>query len=140
MKQAVLFTLFIFLSVPLSGCCSQNYPGPSGREPVSDPCSWDFGQVAEGEVLTHAFILKNETQDILHIKDVSTSCGCATSKIEKMTILPGEATEIRVSFDSKGYSGWVQQFVYVYTDRTDNPIIKLTISGTVLKKMRFKGG
>lgn len=98
-----------------------------------DPNQWDFGQIKEGAVLKHEFILKNETSDILEINNIHTSCGCTVSESAKKSLLPQGSTVITVSFNSKGYSGPVTQFVYVNTDNADMAIIKFTIKADVQK-------
>jgi len=93
----------------------------------------DFGQVRQGSVLKHNFLLKNETAKALNIRDVNTSCGCTVSKIKKKKLLPGESTFIEVKLNTKGYSGEIQQFVYVHTDNLDNPILRFIIKAEVVK-------
>lgn len=132
MIRAFLFFL-LFFSFPLTGCYSQGEEEQSERAQVADPYAWDFGRVNEGETLEHDFILKNESQSILMIKDVNTSCGCTVSKVKEKAIAPGESTVIDVKFNSKGYSGNTQQFVYVHTDSLKDPIIKLVIKAEVVK-------
>ena len=131
--------ILLFLSFPLQGCYSQNQEEITSQTEITDqteiadPYSWDFGRVNEGEVLKHTFVLKNESKKTLTIKDVNTSCGCTASKVEKKIILPGENTEIEVQFNSKGYSGLTQQYVYVHTDSLDKSIIRFIIKADVIK-------
>ena len=99
-----------------------------------NPHEWDFGQVKQGAILKHDFVLKNETNNVLGINNVHTSCGCTVSQSEKKSLLPQESTTIKVTFNSHGYLGSVTQFVYVHTDNTDLAIIKFTIKALVLKE------
>jgi cytochrome c biogenesis protein CcdA len=101
---------------------------------IKDSFSWDFGEVKEGEVLKHDFLFKNSSANTLNIQDVNTSCGCTVSKIRKKILLPGEATSIEVQFDTKGYSGPTQQFIYVHTDSLDTPIFRFIIKADVQKQ------
>lgn len=98
-----------------------------------NPNEWDFGKVKQGEVLKHDFLFKNKTLGILKITGVNTSCGCTASQSDKKTLKPGESTAIKVSFNSRGYSGAVQQYVYVNTDNVDSAIIKFVIKAEVVK-------
>jgi hypothetical protein len=97
----------------------------------SDGGVWDFQDVTQGEVVTHEFVLRNESQDTLHIKEVTTSCGCTVSEVKNKTLFPNEETVIEVKFDTKGYRGRVQQFVYVHTDSLDKPIVRYIIKANV---------
>jgi len=111
---SILFAVFY-----LQGCYAQNQGKIGSQADITDPYVWNFGQVQAGEILKHNFILKNESKKILTIKDVNTSCGCTVSKVKKNILLPGENTLIEVRFDSRGYSGPAQQFIYVHTDSLD---------------------
>lgn len=127
-----VISLVIFLTLAQTGCFAQQL-GREQRPKENNPYTWDFGQVEEGEVLKHDFVLKNDSQDTLNIKDISTSCGCTVSSVKQEMLLPGESTLIEVKFNSKGYSGAVQQFIYVYTDDLDNPITRYIIKVEVVK-------
>lgn len=102
-------------------------------DPV-DANEWDFGKVKPGVVLKHDFVLKNETNDILGINNIHTSCGCTASESAKKSLMPQESTAIKVTFNSAGYSGPVTQFVYVHTDNADLPIIKFIVKALVQKE------
>ncbi|MDD2927776.1 MAG: DUF1573 domain-containing protein [Candidatus Omnitrophica bacterium] len=98
-----------------------------------DPYAWDFGKVKPGEVVAHSFILKNGSPKALRITGVNTSCGCTVSEVKKKILLPGESTPVEIKFNSKGYSGAVQQFTYVNTDDVDKPVIRFIIKADVVK-------
>jgi len=123
MKHKVIFLAFLFLW-PIVGCYAQQ---------PQDGFTWDFGKVRQGKVVVHEFTLKNETKKILKVNDLTTSCGCAASKIKEKTLAPGKSTFIEVKFNSKGYSGPVQQYIYVNTDSLDNPVTKFIIKADVVK-------
>lgn len=130
-RQAKLL-LLISLFYLLSGCNLVNQRVTTSQIEVLDPYVWDFGRVKEGAVLKHNFILKNESKDTLNIKDINTSCGCAVSSVKKKTVSPGESTLIEVQFDTKGYSGPTQQYIYVHTDSPDNPIVRFVIKADIV--------
>lgn len=99
-----------------------------------DYAVFDFGKVKQGEILKHAFSLKNDsTKDVLSIKSIDTSCGCTASEVKKKILLPQEETSIEVEFKTKGYSGKIKQYVYVHTNDKDKPVLRLTISAEVYK-------
>ena len=125
-----IIILFLLVSLLFLGC---GFSSSQSEEPEDEqePYFWDFGQVSQGEILTHAFNLKNDSPDKLNIKNVHTSCGCTASEIEKKEIPPGENINIQVTFNTKGYSGIKEQSVYVYTDRQEEPTFKLTIKADI---------
>lgn len=99
---------------------------------IVDPNEWDFGKVKQGEILKHDFLFRNKTPNILKITGINTSCGCTASQAKKNDLKPGESTMINVTFNSKGYSGEIKQFIYVNTDNINLPIVKFTIKAQVV--------
>jgi hypothetical protein len=130
MKGIAVFFLILFLLGQVAGGYAQEQAA-APVDQANDPNIWDFGKVNRGEVSRHVFIVKNDSKQTLNIKGVSTSCGCTASKIQKQTLLPGESTNLEVSFNSAGYSGAVQQFAYVQTDNIENPVIRYKIKAEV---------
>jgi hypothetical protein len=119
-RVAGLIILSFFLS---TGCSAEQ----------ADAYSWDFGKIKEGEVAAHNFTLKNDSAKALKITGVNTSCGCTVSEVRLKVLLPQESTAVEVKFNSKGYAGAVQQFVYVNTDAVDKPVIRFIIKANVVK-------
>ena len=94
---------------------------------------WDFGQIKEGVSLEHSFILKNSQEKPMVITGMHTSCGCTVSETQKKYLSPGESTRINIKFHTQGYSGRVQQYVYVHTDDAAESIIKFSVTAEVVK-------
>ncbi|MBI4982357.1 MAG: DUF1573 domain-containing protein [Candidatus Omnitrophica bacterium] len=133
---SVIFSSILILSSFSVGCLaqtSQNQGKSQDRHSSEDAFLWDFGKMKEGETAKHEFILKNETGKILNIKEVNTSCGCTVSSVQKKQLAPGESTVIDVSFNSKGYSGLITQYIYVNTDNINEPVIRFMIKAEVIK-------
>jgi Protein of unknown function (DUF1573) len=130
--KRVFIVLGLFLSLNLLNCFAQE-GNLTNQAALNELYLWDFGRVKEGVELRHDFTLKNDFGKVLNIKGVNTSCGCTGSKADKNKLQPGESARIEVHFKTKGYSGAVQQFVYVNTDNTDNPILRFTIKAEVVK-------
>jgi hypothetical protein len=131
LMAAVFFGLGVIL---LSGCVAAKQrllPDLSMQE--APERVWNFGRVEEGKVLKHAFVLKNNSDKILNIGEVHTSCGCTVSRVSKNSLLPHEEANIEVSFKTQGYSGAVQQFIYVNTDDPENSVIRFIIKAEVAK-------
>jgi len=128
MRIAILF-LLVSLLASECGFCS------SGKEELTEeqgPYYWDFGEVAQGEILEHTFVLTNDSSAALGILHVDTSCGCTTSEVKEKEIPPGGSVEIRVKFNTQGYSGIAKQHAYIHTDQQDNHTITLTLKADVL--------
>lgn len=67
---------------------------------------YDFGNIKQGEIVSHTFFFKNVGPGNLLIKDVIPSCGCTTSRYSKTPIVPGEKGEVEVLFDTEGWDGY----------------------------------
>jgi len=140
-KFCLIVLLLLFV---LTGCYSDRqikgdgsvFPSERKTEPSPDfqnPYLKDFGLVRAGEIVRHSFVIKNNSSKVLNIKDVSTSCGCAVSEVKNKILNPGESTFVDVKFNSQGYFGEVQQFVYVSTDSLDESLLRFIIKANVVK-------
>ncbi|MEZ4987045.1 MAG: DUF1573 domain-containing protein [Saprospiraceae bacterium] len=70
----------------------------------SEP-TFDFGEVEEGDVITHRFAFTNAGEVPLVISDVRSTCGCTVADWPKTPIQPGGSASIDVRFDSKNKGG-----------------------------------
>lgn len=62
----------------------------------------DFGNMNEGDVVTHVFEFTNAGSEPLVITNCKGSCGCTVPKWPKDPIAPGATGNIEVKFNSKG--------------------------------------
>jgi len=111
-----------------------NYAQVVGPKISVKPMEHDFGDITYGETVTHDFIALNTGGDLLIIKDVRASCGCTAVKPEKTELKPGESTNIKVQFNSTGREGKQSKHVYVSSNDPDNPEIRLSFTGNVVKE------
>jgi len=98
---------------------------------VFDNIEYDFGEIAQGEKVVHAFKFKNEGENTLIISDVSAKCGCTVTEWPKIPIEPGASSEIEVVFSSEGKTGHQVKVITVITNSMPNTTV-LKISGDVL--------
>jgi len=130
--------IFIFIIIMTQGCLFKNKGSfvvskHNDSQILSNPFIWDFGRIKQGAIVKHSFKITNNTDKVLNIKGTNSSCGCTVSSLSKNIIFPGEHVFIEAKFNSKGYSGPIEQFIYVNTDDLDNSIIKLIIRANVEK-------
>lgn len=94
--------------------------------------SWNFGKVNAEKLLIHNFKLFNDSNKVLEIKDVFTSCSCITCKIKGPSkLLPDETVNVEVNFDAKGYSGEITQYAYLHTNNSEQKVLKLEVKANV---------
>lgn len=78
---------------------------------------FNFGKVAVGEKITHAYSFVNKGKAALQIAQVTPSCGCTTLKDwPKEPIAPGQSGVITVEFNSAGFSGNIEKTIQVATN------------------------
>lgn len=100
------------------------------------PKSFDFGEINFGEVVNYSFKVKNLGNEILEIKRVATSCPCASAKIAKEKINPGEEVKLLVSYDSGAMGsshgkGKQERIIYVKSNDPINPQVEVEIYADV---------
>ena len=105
--------------------------GKAAGQKEDEVFSWDFGQVTAEKKLEHSFVFTNKSKKTLELTGTGTSCGCTAAALEKTTLAPGESTQLKVTFDPKGYHGLATQHAYLNTDDPENPVYKFTIHAQV---------
>lgn len=67
--------------------------------------TYSFGEVKEGEKVSHEYAFTNTGKTPLIINSVRASCGCTTPYYPKQPIKPGEDFTIDVVFDTSNQPG-----------------------------------
>ena len=96
-----------------------------------DKESYNFGEIQQGESVTHNFVLKNIGDASLIISSAKGSCGCTVPEWPKEPIVKAEEAIIKVTFDSAGKSGKQNKTVTLVTNAIPNTKV-ITITGTVI--------
>lgn len=128
---AVIGAIIIILAMlSVSGCANKT------PKIEITPGSYDFG-VIPYEKVEHTFSVKNEGTAPLEIKGVSTSCGCTKAAVESETIMPGEATNLLVTFDPNimgdNEVGEILRVIYVKSNDPSQPEVEVEIMANVKK-------
>lgn len=96
---------------------------------------YDFGTVKDGEKVSYTFKFTNTGKQSLILIDVKGSCGCTIPENwPKHPILPGESSQIDVTFDSKNRVGKVRKTIRIQAN-TDPSKTTLEITGEVIEKI-----
>ena len=93
--------------------------------------TWNFGEIKQGDVVNHEFLLKNDGKSELIIRKVKASCGCTAIKPDKTVLAPGETTSIVAEFNSDHKSGRQNKSVTVVTNDPKTTTTLLRITGNV---------
>ncbi|MCC6932511.1 MAG: DUF1573 domain-containing protein [Deltaproteobacteria bacterium] len=97
------------------------------EEPV-----YNFGTIESGKRVKKNFLLKNISDKEIKIIDVRPDCGCISTLAGEKLIAKGEETEIEVTFNTAGFSGFKSKVIRVYLDNAQVPYFFLRLEGTVL--------
>ena len=93
--------------------------------------SYNFGEIQQGESVTHDFILKNTGDADLIISAAKGSCGCTVPEWPKTPIAKGEEAAIKVTFNSAGRSGKQNKTVTLVSNAIPNTKV-ITINGNII--------
>lgn len=90
-----------------------------------------FGSMELGEEGEHAYIVTNNGEADLVLKQGPKSCACTRYDIEKKRIKPGESTKVHVGWKPKDPKTIFRQNMNLYTNDPENKVVQLVVSGTV---------
>jgi len=107
---------------------------------VLQQTSYDFGDIKQGEIASHVFVLSNSGGDLLTISNVKASCGCTAAAPEKKELAPGESTNLTVNFNSSGRRGKQNKTIRIFSNDPQNPEMVLTITGVVVLPSETSSG
>ncbi|HNW51851.1 MAG TPA: DUF1573 domain-containing protein [Prolixibacteraceae bacterium] len=120
------------VSVTINEDFSKLTADEKAKAPVAsfDNNVYDFGSIKEGEIAKHDFKLTNNGKSDLLIRNVKASCGCTAVKNENV-VKPGQTTDLKVEFNSRGKKGRQNKSVTVITNDPSNSTMVLRIMGDV---------
>jgi hypothetical protein len=106
----------------------QKKPAPRIRV---EPASFDFGNALPGKTLSKEFTIRNYGDAPLELEGVSTTCGCTAALAGESRIAPGRSTPLRVTFQTRTFSGKVERRVLVRSNDPETRLLEVKISATV---------
>jgi len=121
-----LTIVIIWLFLGPAACKAQGSP-----KIKVDKTVFDFGVIYRGNSAEGDFIIRNEGNDTLRIKNVRSSCGCTAAILDKKNLGPNEQTKLNAKFSSGRFKGRVNKKIFVYTNDTQSPITVLEVQGEV---------
>lgn len=120
------------ISQPVSTSAAEPETKPDGPLPefTFAETAFDFGQIKEGDVVSHTFNFTNTGDAPLIIQNATASCGCTVPSYPKQPVAPGGTGEIVVEFNSARNPG-VQNKTVTITANTYPSQSKLNIKSVV---------
>jgi len=101
-----------------------------------DQLTQNIGKIPYGQQATTSFSFVNKGDEPLIIKSVSADCGCTKALLGSRIIEPNAKGEVKASFDTDGLkAGKKQKHVYVASNDSNKPEVKLTLVAEVIKDL-----
>ena len=98
--------------------------------------SYDFGHIREdGGEVECIFKATNNSNKEIFVTDITTSCGCTSTKYSKEAIAPHSTFELRVKFNPYNRPGRIDKHIFVTTSDSET-VIKLLLKGYVQERER----
>jgi hypothetical protein len=104
---------------------SDGEPSVVVPEPV-----WDAGTVPRGAAIAHDFVIHNEGQATLHLREVRPACGCTVTEYDR-EIAPGGQGRVRAVVETASFRGPIAKPVTVFTNDRQTPTVQLTVKAQV---------
>jgi hypothetical protein len=124
----VISCLFI---IPFSFILAQD--NRDGPRMTFDNTTHNFGDVLQGDTVSHNFKFTNSGNQPLVISNVVTTCGCTVPDWPKGPIAPNQTGQIKVKFDSKGRSG-LQNKVVTIISNSVSPQTRINVRVNILPR------
>jgi hypothetical protein len=96
-----------------------------------EPERFDFGNVLPEKTLRKEFTIRNFGTAPLELESVSTTCGCTAALAGTKTVEPGGSTPLRVTFETRRFSGKVERKVLVRSNDPKTPLVEVKLAATV---------
>ena len=100
--------------------------------------SFDFGKYPANEKKATEFIIVNEGNAPLQIKDIRKTCGCSLVKMEKKEIAPGEKVPLKIEMEPEGIFGAYSKNVYIESNDPGNHFTQISFSGEAIAAFTVK--
>lgn len=98
-----------------------------------DRLDYDFGEIQQGEILSHAFTITNTGSSPLIISDVHTQCGCTAVQYPKEPIMPGKTDRLVIQYDSSGKLGIQRKVVTIQSNAESEVKVRIKAQVFILE-------
>lgn len=130
MLRKTAFIWFVFLVIPFLVW--------SQKLELLTPPILNLGTVPSDTIATGTIKFSNAGDKMMKIKKVQTSCGCTVAKLKKEVYEPGEAGEVQVQFNTRGYSGVVRKNITFYLEEGHPNSIRVIMQARVVPKIEVE--
>jgi|JFJP01.1.fsa_nt_gi hypothetical protein len=123
--SVVLFGVLMFSCTPKTDTEAQNVQiSDTGAAVIQfKHTEFDFGEVMEGEKVTHTYQFVNTGGKALVIKSASASCGCTAPSFTKEPVPSGGEGFVEVMFNTHGRTGHQSKTVTISTNASEERVV-----------------
>lgn len=133
----LLASVGLGLAITVAGSAwSAGSPGPKAVVPFT---SFAFGDVYRGENISQIFVIRNEGDADLEIKDFEASCGCEVVRSDRV-IPPGKEGTATLEVLTVSQSGEISKSATLHTNDPERPSIVFTLVANVLNGNSIRRG
>lgn len=124
---------------------SAGAPAPAAAQDAAKPRAVvvspvkDFGQVSQGQQISHDFEIRNEGTAPLELTRVHPDCGCTVAQFDRI-IPPGGTGKVHADIDTAVLAGPVSRRITVYTNDPAHPRLELTFKVDATPKLNVHPG
>ena len=93
--------------------------------------TFNFGTIEQGEKISKEFIFTNTGKTDLIIRKIKASCGCTATQPASLIIKPGQTSNIKATFNSRGKRGKQNKTITIITNSPASSSVTLRVRGMV---------
>lgn len=125
--NTVIVMVFLFGG---SLCAQNTMPSGTGKASLDNERVM-FGNLVTGAVGEQRIAISNVGEGVLNIVRIVSNCGCVVGKAAKNSIIPGESSDLTVSFDTGDRTGDYRGQLVIFTDSQKTPSIALEVTASI---------
>ena len=95
----------------------------------------NLGSVYRGAVVEKKVVVKNTGNANLELGEVEVSCGCTGTLVAEKTVPPGKTTVLRITFNSKNFSGSVLKTVTVNSNAANMAHQRIEFTANIIDEI-----
>jgi hypothetical protein len=132
--------IFVTKTIRRSGPTLTYMPKDSLADSVKGPrisfeeTEYNFGKIKQDTIVSHIFKFVNKGDTVLHIRHITTSCGCTVAALKTKDIAPGKEADLDVKFDSSGKIGKLVRSITVLSNDPKEAYKTIHIYADVINK------
>ncbi|MFL6212946.1 MAG: DUF1573 domain-containing protein [Blastocatellia bacterium] len=124
--------LFCVMVITFMIAAASRAQQPSAPRAVVPLTTYAFGDIYKGETISQIFVIRNDGDADLIIKDFAGACGCEVLNVDKL-IAPGKEGRARIEISTASQPGGeLFKLATLHTNDPSRPAITLTLTANVM--------